>query len=187
MQLPLQVSFHNMRYSADIEERVWKHAAALDDFYSRITSCRVVVDMPHRHHQHGNLYQVRIDITAPEEEIAVNREASEHTAYKDIDVAIRDAFNSAVRMLEEYAHRQRGDMKVHEPLPHARVSKLFPEANYGFLETPEGREVYFHEDSVVGADFAHLAVGQEVTLVEQAGDKGPQASTVTPVGRHHHI
>jgi cold shock CspA family protein/ribosome-associated translation inhibitor RaiA len=187
MKLPLQVSFHNMPYSADIEDRVRKHAATLDEFYSRIMSCRVVVDVPHRHHRSGNLYQVRIDIAVPGEEIAVNREATEHTAYKDVEVAIRDAFNSAVRQLEDYARRQRGDIKVHTPLPHARIAKLFPEAHYGFLETPEGREIYFHEDSVVGADFAHLAVGQEVTVIEQAGDKGPQASTVTPVGKHHHV
>jgi cold shock CspA family protein/ribosome-associated translation inhibitor RaiA len=186
MQLPLQISFHNMPHSADIEERVLEHAATLDEFYSHVMSCRVVVDMPHRHHRRGNLYQVRIDIMVPGEEIAVNRETGEHTAYKDIEVAIRDAFNSAVRMLEDYARRRRGQAKVHHPLPHARVAKLFPEAHYGFLGTPEGREIYFHEDSVVEADFAHLQVGQEVTFVEQAGDKGPQASTVRPVGRHHH-
>lgn len=187
MQLPLQISFHSIPYSADIEEQVRKHAGMLDEFHSHIMSCRVVVDMPHRHHRRGNLYQVRIDMMVPGEEIAVNREASEHTAYKDIEIAIRDAFNSAARMLEEYARRRRGDIKVHEPHPHARVSKLFPEAQYGFLETLEGRGIYFHKDSVVGADFAHLVVGQEVTFVEQAGDKGPQASTVTPVGRHHHV
>jgi len=26
-----------------------------------------------------------------------------------------------------------------------------------------------------------------VTFVEELGDKGPQASTVKPVGRHHHV
>lgn len=187
MQLPLQISFRNMPHSAEIEDRIRGEAEELDQFYNHVMSCRVVVDVPHRHHEHGNLYQLRIDITVPGEEIAVNRESGEHVEYKDIEAAIRDAFASAVRKLEDYARRQRGDAKTHHPMPHARIARWFPEAHYGFLETPDGREIYFHEQSVVGAELADLEVGQEVAFVEQEGEKGPQASTVKPVGRHHHV
>ena len=82
--------------------------------------------------------------------------------------------------------RQRRDVKVHRPATHARVERLFPQAGYGFLKTPDDREVYFHQDCVLGADFKHLDVGTEVTFDEEMGEKGPQATTVHVVGRHRH-
>jgi cold shock CspA family protein len=55
---------------------------------------------------------------------------------------------------------------------------LFPERGYGFLTTSDGREVYFHQNSVLGNKFKDLKIGTEVRFVEEPGDKGPQASTV---------
>jgi cold shock CspA family protein/ribosome-associated translation inhibitor RaiA len=187
MQLPLQVSFRHMEHSPTIEALVREKAAHLDSFAEHIMRCRVVVEPAGKHHQHGNLYEVRIDLTVPGEEIAVTREPGEHTEYRDIQVALRDAFDSARRQLEDYVRRRRGSVKALETAPHARVTKLFPEEGYGFLETPDGREIYFHRHSVLHEGFDRLRLGTEVAFVEEAGKKGPQASTVRPVGRHHHL
>jgi cold shock CspA family protein len=187
MQLPLQISFRHMEHSDAIEAVVREKAAALDTFAEHIMSCRVVVELAGKHHLHGNLYEVRIDLTLPGGEITVTREPSQHTAYRDIQVALRDAFDSARRQLEDYVRRQRGDVKAHELAPHARVSQLFPKEGYGFLATPDGREIYFHRHSVLHDGFDRLEVGTEVAFVEEEGKKGPQASTVRPVGRHHHL
>jgi cold shock CspA family protein len=187
MQLPLQVAFHNMGRSEVIEEMVRVRMARLDKFSDHIMGCRVVVETPHRHHEHGNQYLVRIDLTVPRGEIVVNREPPLHTAYKDLEVALRDAFDSARRQLQDYVRRLRHAVKAHEGVPHARVSKLFPEEGYGFIETPEGREIYFHRHSVLHEGFERLEVGTEVAFTEEEGKKGPQASTVRPVGKHHHV
>ena len=187
MQLPIQIAFHNMDRSETLEEQVREKASKLDEFCDHIMGCRVVVEVPHHHHQRGNQYQVRIDITVPGDEIAVNREAPEHTAYKEFEVALRDAFDSAKRQLEDYVRRRRGLVKEHEAPPHAKVSKVFPEEGYGILQTPEGREIYFHRNSVLNDGFDRLQIGSEVTFAEEAGKKGPQASTVKPVGRHGHL
>jgi len=61
--------------------------------------------------------------------------------------------------------------------------KLFSEEGYGFLETPDGREIYFHRNSVIGSDFDRLEIGTEVRFAEETGEQGPQASTVTIVGK----
>ena len=82
--------------------------------------------------------------------------------------------------------RRRGFVKTLETTPHARVSKLFPAKGYGFMATSDGREVYFHRHSVLNEGFDQLAIGAEVTFVEEEGREGPQASTVKVVGRHHH-
>lgn len=186
MQLPLQISFRHMEHSEQIEELIRDKAAHLDTFANHIMSCRVVVEPAGQHHRHGNLYEVRIDLTVPGEEIVVTRESGEHTEYRDIHVALRDAFDSARRQLEDYVRRQRGDVKSLEAEPRARVSKLFPKEDYGFLETSDGREIYFHRNSVLHEGFDRLQIGTEVAFVEEAGKKGPQASTVKPVGKHHH-
>ena len=82
------------------------------------------------------------------------------------------------RALEDHARRQRGDVKSHEEQPHGLVSKLFPDRGYGFIETPDGIEVYFHKNSVADPGFDRLTVGTEVRFVEEDGEHGPQASTV---------
>jgi len=187
MRLPMQIAFHNMPHDAAVESEIRANGEWLDNYYDRIMSCRVVVDRPHLHHQEGNLYQIRIDLKVPGRELAVKREPSEHTDHKDLNIMIRDAFDEARRQLEDYARRQRGEVKSRESLPHARVVRVFPESGYGFLETPDGREIYFHKNSVVEAKLQEMTVGTEVRFVEELGDKGPQASTVTPVGRHSHI
>jgi cold shock CspA family protein/ribosome-associated translation inhibitor RaiA len=187
MQIPLQVSFRHMDHSAAIEALIREKVAKLDAFPDHIIGCRVVVEPAGKHHENGNLYQVRIDITVPSEEIVVVRQPSQHTEYKDIQVALRDAFDSARRRLEDYVRRRQGCVKVLEAAPHARVSKLLPEQGYGFLATLDGREIYFHRHSVLNDEFDRLQIGSEVTFVEKKGKKGPQASTVRPVGRHHHL
>jgi cold shock CspA family protein/ribosome-associated translation inhibitor RaiA len=187
MQLPLQVSFRHMQRSEALEAAVREKAAKLDSFLDHIMSCRVVLEPAGKHHRDGNLYQVRIDLKVPDEEIVVTREPSEHSDYRDMQVALRDAFDCARRQLEDYVRRRRGFVKTLEAPPHARVARLFAADGYGFIETPDGREFYFHRDSVLNGGFDRLQIGTEVTFAEEAGKKGPQASTVKPVGKHGHI
>jgi cold shock CspA family protein len=184
MQLPVQISFRHMEPSPTLETIVREKASRLDTFASRIMSCRVVLEPSGKHHQHGNQYKVRIDLTLPGGEVVATREPDEHREYKDIAVAVRDAFDSAARQLEDYVRRQRGDVKSAERMIHARVAKLMPAEDYGFLATREGREVYFHRNSVLNEAFDRLEVGSEVAFDEELGERGPQATTVKLVGRH---
>ena len=114
--------------------------------------------------------------------MAENHEPSKHAAHEDVYVAIRDAFNAAGRKLQDYARRRRGKTKTHEATPLARVAKIFPIDDYGFLQTPDGREIYFHKNSVLQPGFDRLEVGTEVYYAEELGEKGPQATTVRVAG-----
>jgi hypothetical protein len=76
MQSPVQITFRNIRPSATIEEWVRTEADKLDSFYNRVMACRVVIEVPHRHHRKGSPYHIRIDLTVPGEEIVVKREPS---------------------------------------------------------------------------------------------------------------
>jgi len=109
MQLPVQITYRGMESSAALDDAVREKAAKLEQFHPRITSCRVVIEQPAHHKAKGKEFVVRIDLTAPGGEIAVNRDHAE-----DVYVALRDAFDAARRKLEDFAREQRGDVKHHE-------------------------------------------------------------------------
>jgi ribosomal subunit interface protein len=156
MQIPLQISFRNMDASEAVEADVREKAARLSQFYERITSCRVVIDAPHHHHHKGNLYDVRIDLTVPGEEIVVQRSGPENQAHEDVYVAVRDAFNAATRRLQDHVRKTTGRMKSHEVPVHGTIVRLLRDKGYGFIETSEGEEIYFHRNSVVDGSFEDL-------------------------------
>jgi len=185
MQLPLQITFRDMPPSEAMEARIREKAGKLDQVYDQIMSCRVVVEASHRNHQQGNLYHVRVDVTVPEGEVVASRDARNNHAHEDAYVAIRDAFSAVRRQLQNYAHRRRRDVKTHATPPHGRVAELFPEQGYGRIRDAEGRELYFHRNSLVDTEFDRLSVGAEVRFVEEAGELGPQASSVRVTGKHH--
>ena len=185
MQLPLQITFRNLKPSEAVEARVRKEAEKLDKVYGQIMRCRVIVEAHHKHHHKGNLYHVRIDMTVPGSELGVGREPDQHHAHEDVYVAVRDAFNEACRQLDAYASRIRREVKAHEAGPHGRIKELFTEKGFGKIEASDGREIYFHKNSVLNAEFDKLEVGTEVRFAEEEGEQGPQASTVRVVGKHH--
>jgi len=173
MKVPLQITARNFELTEAIEDSIGEKAKKLDLCYEQIMRCSVLVEAPHRRRRKGILYNVRIDITIPGKELVITREAHE-----DLYVAIGNAFRVACRRLEGYTERLHRDVKHHEEKPFAFVSTLFPEKGYGFLTTPDGREIYFHQNSVIGGKFKHLKIGTRVCFVEALGEKGPQASTV---------
>jgi len=187
MQVPVKITFRDVSHVTGLDELVQKHVDKLEEFYDRITSCNVVIEKPHRHHHSGNFYHVRIHLAVPGRELAVDREPDEDHAREDALVTVRDAFKAMRRQLEDYAREIRGDMKCHAPPPQAKISTIFSKEGYGFLETADGRTIYFHRNSVLDDAFTRLRPGTEVRFTEEEGEKGPQASSVSIVGRHHHI
>lgn len=187
MNTPLQVSFHSLPHSLTVESAVRDAVERLEGVFDRIVSCCVIIDQPHRHHKQGNHLQVKVDLKVPGGELVVKREPIADADSSDLVAVIHDAFEDLQRQLDEFVSRRRRFVKTHEVPPHARVARVFPEAGYGFLETLDGRELFFHRNSVLNEGFRRLDVGTEVTFVEELGDKGPQASTVKLVGRHNHV
>jgi ribosomal subunit interface protein len=186
MKIPLQITFRDMEPSEAVEARIREKTAKLEQYYDGIMSCRVMVEAPHGHKHQGRLYQVRIDLGVPDNELVVTH-AHHHKdhAHEDVYVAIRDAFEAMKRQLEDYSRIRRGKTKQHETPDGGHVISLHPDEDYGRIGTPDGREIYFHRNSVLKDGFDKLEVGSEVRFTEEAGERGPQASSVIPVGKHH--
>ena len=185
MKLPLQITFRGLDSSDALEADIREKADRLDRYSPDIMSCRVVVEADHKHHQDGNLYHVRVDLTVPGREIVTGRERTLRHSHTDAYVAIRDAFDEMRRQLEDYERLRRQQVKDHEVPGHGRITLLNREEGFGFIEAADGRDVYFHRNSVLRAKFDHLEVGQEVRFDDEMGEKGPQATTVRLVGKHH--
>ena len=187
MELPLQITFRHMDTSDAVAARIRERAEELERFFDRIMSCRVVVECRHPRRQQGNLFHVRVDLKVPGREIVVGRDPAAHHAHEDVYVAIRDAFDTTRRLLEDHVREARGDVKLHAVPDHGRIVRLLPEQNCGFILSTDGNEIYFHRNSVTNGGFDKLAVGDEVRFVAQHAESagGPQASTVIALGKHH--
>jgi ribosomal subunit interface protein len=183
MEHPIQITFRGIEATDALRQAVEERAAKLETFYDKIQSGRIVVESPHRHHHKGNVYHVRVRLEVPGEEIIVSRDPPEHAQHEDLYLAINDALKETTRQLEDYVRRRRGQVKERVGSAHARVVRLLEDEGYGFLETADGREIYFHENSVLDGAFRRLRVGTEVRFAEEPGEKGPQATTVEIVGK----
>lgn len=185
MAFPLQITFHGLDHSDALEQWIREWADKLERVYDRIERGEVAVERPHEHQRTGGQFHVRVHLHVPGADVIVDRDPGQDEAHEDPYVAVRDAFHAARRQLEDHARRLRGDVKTHEGPRHGRVVYLDVQGDWGWLEDEDGRRVYFHRHSVLGGTEA-LAVGTEVRFHEEAGEEGPQASTVEPLGEHAH-
>jgi sigma 54 modulation/S30EA-like ribosomal protein len=106
MRQPMTITFPGLKPNPLIEAEIRKRADKLDALCPGIISCHVVADIPHRHHQRGNNFRVRIDIKVRREEIAVARDGPQ----KDLRLVLKRAFDVARRRLQDHT-RQRRDVK----------------------------------------------------------------------------
>jgi len=180
----LQITFRDFPSSPAIEAAIREKVAWLVRFYPRIMGCRIAVEASSHRRMKGSVYRVRIDLTVPGAEIVFGRDPSAPHAHEDVYMAIREAFDGVRRQLQDHARVQRGHVKrARVSPPHGRVTRFFPQQRYGFVETEDGYEVYFHANSVLDGAFDRLEVGAEVRFEEEEGEHGPQASTVALVGK----
>ena len=128
MQRPMQITFRNLSASSTLDEDIRRRAAKLEAVCPDILACRVLVELPHRHHRSGSRCHVRIEVDVPGATLVVShepsgerqrarfdgqvRKASEpQVAHRVAAVAVRDAFVSARERLRAYVDGRRSGMK----------------------------------------------------------------------------
>jgi cold shock CspA family protein/ribosome-associated translation inhibitor RaiA len=184
MQKSLALRWHGVDPSEALASQVIEDVARLERVCDRITGCVVTFEGLGKHHrQSGSQYRVRVELAVPGGKIVVGRDPPKTSAHADLYAAAKGAFRETRRQLEDYVRRREQRVKAHATPPTGRVVRLYPRGGYGFLLTEDGREIYFHEHSVLRGGFSRLKVGSRVRFAEEPGDDGPQASTVRPVGR----
>jgi ribosomal subunit interface protein len=168
-----------MDASDAVESAAREKAHKLDHFSPDIMSCRVTIELEHKHRHQGRPFAVRIDLTLPGHELRVDR-----VEHEDVYVALRDAFDDMKRQLEEVVRRMRGHEKLHAQPLHGTVARLDANERFGFIRTHDGDEYWFCPDNLEGARFEALQVGAEVQFLPEVAAEGRQAKRVS-VGKHH--
>lgn len=186
MQTPAEIAFQNCEPTQALRDEIVRQTERLEKFSARITSCHVLVSKSAARHKKGDLFLVDLRIAMPgHKDVIVDRTHGDVPEHEHALVAVRDAFDAAIRQIEDVVRDLRDEVKQHAKPEHGRVARFLAGEDCGFIETAEGREIYFHRNAVLEGDFDRLAVGSEVRFVEEAGEKGAQASTVRLIGKHH--
>lgn len=114
MKTPLQITFHQMHSSPTTEDDIRARVADLEKVFDRIVGCQVRIELPHRHHQHGQPYHVRIDLQVPGKHIVVGQAKEDRADHAELSIALRDAFRAARAQLEAYVGRHESAMRPTE-------------------------------------------------------------------------
>jgi putative sigma-54 modulation protein len=114
METPLHITFVQMVSTPVLEADVHEKLEALQALCDRITSCRVSIEAPSRHHRKGGHFHVRIELHVPGEMLVIGRSPDQHAAHEDAHVALREAFKALRGRLEDYVQRRRGEVKHHQ-------------------------------------------------------------------------
>lgn len=109
---PIQITFRNIPESSPIKKLVLNEAEQLEHFSDQIHSCKILIESPHRSHRKGNLFHVSIYLTIPGKTLVVSRSPSEHTAHRDLYLAIRDAFDEMRRQVQDVSKIQRTPYRI---------------------------------------------------------------------------
>jgi len=124
MHTPVEIHFHGIEKSAAVEERVREKVSKLDKHFGRMTRCRVVLEAPHRNPQKPKGYQIKIEITLPRRRpIVVRHERAGAHANAELPLAIRDAFEAALRKVDDIGGkltRTKLERGRRRPLPNGR-------------------------------------------------------------------
>ena len=103
MQIPLEISFHNVEHSDWAEHEVREHVRKLEKIYARLKSCRVRVEQRADNQHHTIPPVVRIELGIPgRKEIVVAHEPERlQRKYQrpDLHNAINEAFRIASKQL----------------------------------------------------------------------------------------
>ena len=115
MDIPLELSFHNIEPSSSLKDAVRTHVQKLEQFHDHIIGCRVVIELPHKSQKaSGNPPDVHIVVRVPGKEIVVSREL-QHDGHKkaatDAYAVLDEAFLVAQKQLKDYRRVSHGDVK----------------------------------------------------------------------------
>jgi ribosome-associated translation inhibitor RaiA len=115
MDIPLELSFHNLEPSDALKASVEAHVQKLEQLHDHIIGCRVAIEMPHKSQKaSGNQPDVHIVVRVPGKEIVVSKELA-HAGHKksatDAYAVLDNAFAVAASRLKEYRRITHGDVK----------------------------------------------------------------------------
>ncbi|MEN8141448.1 MAG: cold shock domain-containing protein [Thermodesulfobacteriota bacterium] len=166
LNLKVRNSWHEK--ISEEKERLERHHAGL------LQNLRITIEETNSHREGGN--EVRVIAGVPNDTVVVKRKGP------SVRPLLVEAFDTLGLQLKELQRKRRHNHKHHEGSASeggvGKIMTLSPYESYGFILAQDGREIYFHENSLKDMAMEDLTEGDIVSFGESAGDKGPQASWV---------
>ncbi|HEY0229771.1 MAG TPA: HPF/RaiA family ribosome-associated protein [Dokdonella sp.] len=114
MEIQTTVDFVGLDISPALREDVLKHAGELEHLVPADASCHVTIAHAENRHRHGNRFVVHARLNLPGTVLEAGHTPVSDETHEDPQRAIVDAFAELRRQLEEFLHRQRGEVKAHD-------------------------------------------------------------------------
>jgi len=150
------------------KERLTRHHAGL------VHHLRVSVESTSQHKEGG--YELVVVASVPSDTVVVKRKG------ESVRPLLVDAFDTLGMQLKELQRKRRQTAKEPEmagaTICTGAIKSIVPYESYGFIVTPQGQEVYFHENALKDVTMQQLSEGDQVRFGEGEGDKGPTATWV---------
>ena len=174
--MELQVEARNLEMRKVWQDKIDEETSRLERHHAGfINHLRLTIEGT-AHHKEGG-YELRVVASIPNDTVVVKRKGE-----KVVPIVV-DAFNTLGMQLKELQRKRRQSFKV--PPEAARgtgsegiIKTIYPYESYGFIVTSQGREIYFHENSLKDITMNQLSEGDDVKFGEAEGDKGPCAAWV---------
>jgi cold shock CspA family protein/ribosome-associated translation inhibitor RaiA len=191
MDIPLEVSFHNIAPSDALKTAIRQHVDRLERHCGHIIGCRVVVEIPHKHHRIGSKTpDVHVVVHVPGREIVVSRElvhaGNGKTAVNAYSL-LNDAFKVVEQRLKDHRRQVQGEVKPKDVPERGHIAELVAERKYGFIATEDGEQIYFHRNSVADNGFEKLKIGDTVEYAALMSDRGNAATRVWRTGEANQV
>lgn len=155
------------------KERLIRHHPGL------VHNLRITIEAT-KHHQKGG-YEVRVVAAVPNDTVVVKRKGEK------VGPLLTEAFNTLGLQLKELQRKRRQTIKFKENVPYSDaagvITRIFTDEAYGLIRTPEGQEVYFHENSLKSMALNQLAEGDRVIFGQDLGEDGLCAAWVRPASQ----
>ena len=174
--MELQVEARNLEIRKVWQDKIDEEKARLNRHHAGfINHLRVTIEGTSSHKEGG--YELRLIATIPNDTVVVKRKGE-----KVVPLLV-DAFNTLGLQLKELQRKRRQSNKVQPEAAKGTssegvVKSIFLFESYGFIVTPQGQEIYFHENALKDIAMNQLSEGDGVKFGEAQGDKGPCATWV---------
>jgi cold shock CspA family protein/ribosome-associated translation inhibitor RaiA len=173
--MELEIESRNVGMTPRWTRKIEPRMADLQQRHSDLIHARVTIAKNLHHKKLANVAEALIVVTLPGRQTMTARKEDQ-----TFEEAIRTAFDAmAIELRKQREKRGRTEVRM-SPIPPWRgvISKLCLKEGYGFILKEGGDEVYFHKHALQGSAFEELSDGLDVLFNLEAGEKGPQASTV---------
>jgi cold shock CspA family protein len=178
--MEFQVEARNVSMRKAWQDKIEEEKEKLNRHHPGLVhTLRVTIENTSSHKEGG--FEVRVVALVPNDTVVVKRKGE---AVKPLLV---EGFDTLGLQLKELQRRRRQTSKVPEggraTAGQGTIKSIFAEQAYGFLITPEGRDIYFHANALKDVGIDQLAVGDAIRFGEGEGDMGPSAAWVKVAGK----